>query len=91
MRELKGGAETCWRQPWNQPPPQNQLDDWSRFVTTDLFLHKHLIASIGGAVLGALGAIAFGVVLMQRGSVGLGRWGLLTGVAAQVVTSSIVG
>ena len=75
----------------HQPPPQTQLGDWSRFVTTDLFLYKHLIASIGGAVIGALGAMAFGVVLMQRGSVRLGLWGLLTGVAAQVITSSIVG
>lgn len=75
----------------HQPPPQTQIDDWSRFVTTDLFLYKHLIASIGGAVFGAFGAIAFGVVLMQRGSVRLGLWGLLTGVPAQVLTSSIIG
>src|SRR5215469_5902730 len=46
----------------HQPPPQTQLGEWSRFVTTDLFLYKHLIASIGGAVVGALGAMAFGVV-----------------------------
>lgn len=75
----------------HQPPPQTDLADWSRFVTTDLFLFKHLIASTAGSLFLALGAMAFGVVLMQRGSIRLGLWGLLTGVAATVITVSVVG
>jgi hypothetical protein len=75
----------------HQPPPQTQLADWSRYVTTDVFLYDHLIASIGGAVLGAIGAVALGIALARRGSVRLGLWGLLTGVSANVVLSSVFG
>lgn len=75
----------------HQPPPQTDLADWSRFVTTDVFLYKHLIASTWGAIFLALGAVAFGVVLIQRDSIRLGLWGLLTGVAASVISVSVVG
>src|SRR5205085_2325410 len=48
----------------HQPPPQTQLADWSRYVTTDIFLIKHLVASIGGAVFGVLGIMAMGGLLL---------------------------
>lgn len=75
----------------HQPPPQTQLGDWSRYVTTNEFLISHLVASIGGAVFGAIGAASLGIVLMQRGSVRLGLWGLLTGVSTQPLLSSVFG
>jgi len=75
----------------HQPPPQTQLADWSRFVTTNEFLVSHLVASIGGAIFGVVGAVSLGIALAQRGSVRLGLWGLMTGVSAQVLLSSIFG
>ena len=75
----------------HQPPPQTELGEWARYVTTGIFLFDHLVASIGGAMLGALGAVAFGVTLSRRGSVRLALWGLLTGVSANVLLSSIFG
>jgi len=75
----------------HQPPPQTQLGDWSRFVTSNEFLISHLVASIGGAIFGVVGAIALGIVMVQRGSVRLGLWGLLTGTSAQVLLASIFG
>src|SRR6266550_5136096 len=59
----------------HQPPPQTQLADWSRYVTTDIFLIKHLVASIGGAVFGVVGIVAMGIALVRLGSVRLGLWG----------------
>ena len=75
----------------HQPPPQTQLAEWSRFVTTNEFLASHLVASIGGAIFGVIGAMSLGFVLAQRGSIRLGLWGLVTGVSAQVLLSSIFG
>lgn len=75
----------------HQPPPQTDLADWSRFVTTNEFLASHLVFSIGGAAIGAVGSVALGIVFIQRGSVKLGLWGLLTGVTANVLGSSIFG
>ena len=75
----------------HQPPPQTQLGDWSRFVTSNEFLISHLVASIGGAIFGVVGAIALGIVMVERGSVRLGLWGLLTGTSAQVLLASIFG
>lgn len=75
----------------HQPPPQTDLADWSRYVTTNEFLFSHIVFSIGGAVFGAIGAVSLGVVLMERGSVKLGLWGLLTGLAANVLGPSIFG
>ena len=75
----------------HQPPPQTDLGGWSAYVTTNEFLFSHLVFSIGGAVFGAIGSISLGIVLIQRGSRKLGLWGLLTGVAANVIGSSIFG
>jgi len=75
----------------HQPPPQTELGQWSAFVTTNEFLFSHLVFSIGGAVFGAIGAVSFGVLLLELGSVKLGLWGLLTGVSANVIGASIFG
>jgi len=75
----------------HQPPPQTDLAGWSQYVTTNEFLYSHIVFSIFGAVFGAIGAVSLGIVLIQRASVKLGLAGLLTGVAANVVGSSIFG
>jgi hypothetical protein len=75
----------------HQPPPQTQIADWSRFVTTNEFLASHLVASIGGSVFLILGVVSLGIVLAQRGAVRLGLWAVLTGVTAGVLVTSIFG
>jgi len=75
----------------HQPPPQTQLADWARFVTTNEFLIGHIVFSIFGSVFGAIGAVCLGMLLVERGSVRLGLAGLLTGVSANVIGPSIFG
>ena len=75
----------------HQPPPQTQLADWSRFVTTNEFLISHIAFSIFGSVFGAIGAVCLGIVLIDRGSVKLGLPGLLAGLSANVIGPSIFG
>ncbi|TMD13785.1 MAG: hypothetical protein E6I96_10720 [Chloroflexi bacterium] len=75
----------------HQPPPQTELAGWSAYVTTNEFLFSHLIFSIGGAVFGVIGAVSLGIVLIGKGSVKLGLWGLLTGVTANVLGTTIYG
>jgi hypothetical protein len=75
----------------HQPPPQTQLADWSRFVTTNEFLIGHIVFSIFGSVFGAVGAASLGVLLIHRGSAKLGLAGLLTGLSANVIGPSVFG
>jgi hypothetical protein len=75
----------------HQPPPQTQLAEWSRFVTTNEFLFSHIVFSIFGSVFGAIGTVCLGIVLIERGSVRLGLSGLLTGLSANVIGPSIFG
>jgi len=75
----------------HQPPPQTQLADWSRYVTTNEFLIGHIVFSIFGSIFGAIGAVALGTLLIERGSVKLGLAGLLSGLSANVIGTSIFG
>jgi hypothetical protein len=75
----------------HQPPPQTQLADWARFVTTNEFLIGHIVFSIFGSVFGAIGAVCLGIATIERGSVRLGLAGLLTGLSANVIGPSIFG
>lgn len=75
----------------HQPPPQTDLADWSQYVTTTEFLISHILFSIFGAVFGVIGSMSLGVVLIERGSVKLGLAGLVTGVTANVVITSVFG
>jgi hypothetical protein len=74
-----------------QPHWQTHPADWSRFVTTPEFLASHLVASILGAAIGALGMVALGAVLARRGHPALGLWTMVTGVVANVLAASVVG
>jgi hypothetical protein len=60
-------------------------------VTTNEFLLSHLFATIGGAIIGAFGLISLGVIFMQRGSIHLGLWGLITGVTGLFLAMSNFG
>jgi hypothetical protein len=64
----------------HQPDPQSAFADWSAYVTTDVFLVSHLVASIAGAAIGSI-AIA-GLMLYLQDSRGARR--MVTGMAATV-------
>jgi len=75
----------------HQPDKTPAFDDFARYVTTTPFLASHLVASIGGAALGALGAVAALAFLVRGRSAGPGVLGAATFVAAQVVTTAVFG
>ena len=74
-----------------QPDWRTRPGDWSRFVTTPEFLASHLVASILGAAIGALGMVALGAVLARRGHPAGGLWTMVTGVVANVLVASGLG
>jgi len=71
-----------------QPSWQTEPTQWSRFVTTPEFLASHLVGSILGAAIGALGMVALGAVLARRGHSAIGLATMVTGVVANVLTAS---
>jgi len=75
----------------HQPSWKTHLASWSRYVTTPQFLASHLVASILGAGIGAVGMVALGAVLASRGRPRAGLWAMVTGVLANVVTTAVVG
>jgi hypothetical protein len=72
----------------HQPNWRTDLAGWSRYVTTPEFLASHLVASILGAAIGALGLVALGAVLASRGHPRAGLWVMVTGVFANVVSAA---
>jgi hypothetical protein len=74
-----------------QPNWRTRPGDWSRFVTTPEFLASHLVASILGAAIGALGMVALGAVLARRGHPAAGLWTMVIGVVANVLAASGLG
>ena len=60
-------------------------------MTTNEFLIGHIVFSIFGSIFGAIGAVALGTRLIERGSVKLGLAGLLSGLSANVIGTSIFG
>ena len=74
-----------------QPSWQTEPTQWSRFVTTPEFLASHLVGSILGAAIGALGLVALGAVLASRGHPRAGLWVIVTGVFANVLTVAVIG
>jgi hypothetical protein len=75
----------------HQPNPQTDLAGWSGYVTTPQFLASHLVASILGAAIGALGLVALGALLASRGHPRAGLWVMVTGVFANVVSAAVFG
>jgi hypothetical protein len=75
----------------HQPDKQPAFDAFARYVTTGPFLVSHLVASIGGAALGALGAVAAVAYLAQGRGAGAGVLGMSLLVAGQVVSTAVFG
>ena len=75
----------------HQPDPKTDLAGWSRYVTTTEFLASHLVASILGAAIGALGLVALGAVLASRGHPRAGLWTMVTGVSGNVLNAAVLG
>jgi hypothetical protein len=75
----------------HQPNPKTDLAGWARYVTTPEFLASHLVASILGAAIGALGLVALGAVLASRGRPRAGLWVMVTGVVANVIGAAVYG
>ncbi|MFC5142560.1 hypothetical protein ACFPK1_30340 [Actinomycetospora rhizophila] len=72
----------------HQPDPATRFDAYARYVTTAPFLAGHLGASIAGAALGALGAVALAVVVRGARPAVLA---VATLVAGNVVTAAVFG
>ena len=75
----------------HQPPYMTQFGAWSRYVTSGQFLATHLVGSIFGAGLGALGFMAFSVVLAAHGAERLAIWALITAVLGDVAVVAVFG
>ena len=73
------GALTLWSSFEGQPDPNTHLEAWSRFVTTDSYVLKHVFLSIFGVVFAIFGTFALGAFLARSRA---GRLGLV----AMVVT-----
>ena len=73
------GVLTFWSALNPQPDPNTHYEAWSRYVTTDFYLLKHLFGSILGLILSIFGVVALGAYLARSRA---GRMGLV----AMVIT-----
>ena len=55
-----------------QPDPNTQFEAWSHYVTTDIYVLKHLLASILGLILGIFGTFTLGAYLITSRAPRLG-------------------
>jgi hypothetical protein len=67
----------------HQPDYQTDFPAYARYVTTSQFLLSHLVASIGGAGFGLVGAAGLFIVT-DRMAPRLARWGFVMGVHTTV-------
>ena len=75
----------------HQPPPQTDFPGYARYITTGEFLISHLLASILGAAVGALGAVALFIVLAGRGRARLALWALSLFIVGNTLATSVFG
>ena len=69
----------------HQPSYDTDFEGYADYVTTAPFLVSHLVASIGGAVLAAIGAVALAVGLAATPAARTALRGLMAFLAAQVL------
>ena len=55
-----------------QPDPNTQFEAWSQYVTTDIYVLKHVLGSILGLILGIFGTFALGAYLTRSRAPRLG-------------------
>ena len=72
----------------HQPSYDTDFEGYADYVTTAPFLLSHLVASIGGAALGVIGAVALAVALATRGAARSAMRGLMAFVAGQVLMTT---
>ena len=72
-------------------PDRADVAAYAAFVTTGPFLASHLVASILGAALGCLGAIAALAFLSAGPSARIAAWGVGLFVAGNVLSTSVFG
>jgi hypothetical protein len=70
----------------HQPDPQTAFADFAAYITTDVFLVSHLVASIGGAALGSIGIAA--LLLHLQASAAARR--LAAGLAATIAGNTLM-
>jgi len=75
----------------HQPDYEADFEGYAEYVTTTPFLVSHFVASIGGAALAVIGAVALAVWLAATPAARTALWGLVAFTAAQVVTASVFG
>ena len=75
----------------HQPDYEADFEGYAEYVTTTPFLVSHLVASIGGAALAVVGAMALAVRLAATPAARTALRGLVAFAAAQVVTASVFG
>ena len=74
-----------------QPSYDTDFAGYAEYVTTGRFLASHLVASILGAALGVVGAVALLVLLAETPGVRLAFGGVVAFAMGQVVLTSVFG
>ncbi len=72
----------------HQPDYDTDFEGYADYVTTTVFLVSHLVASIGGAVLAVIGAVALAVALATTPAARTALGGLMAFLAGQVLMMS---
>lgn len=75
----------------HQPSYDTDFPGYADYITTDRFLISHLGASILGAGLGIIGAVALLVLLAETPAVRIAFWGLLAFIIGQVLNTAVFG
>ena len=60
-----------------QPDPNTHYEAWSRFVTTDSYVIKHLFLTLLGTIFGIFGTFALGAYLTRSEAGGMGLWAMV--------------
>jgi hypothetical protein len=71
------GAMTFFSSIDPQPDPNTHYEAWSRFVTTDGYVLKHLFLTLLGTIFGIFGTIALGAYLTRSGAGTMGLWAMV--------------
>ena len=85
------GALTFFSSLDPQPDPNTHLEAWSRFVTTDSYVLKHLLLSDLGIVFAIFGTFALGVHLATSRAGRMGLWAMVVTVFGSALFLTIGG
>ncbi len=85
------GALTLWSSVDPQPDPNTHLEAWSRFVTTESYVLKHLLLSDLGIVFAIFGTFALGVHLASSRAGRMGLWAMVVTVFGSALFLTIGG